>query len=69
MNLTRPQRVALHKVFLRKYPHSDDLRVRDRLDLYRKFRRTVKSYFGGDCVMVQFAGMWLGIEQDGHTHS
>jgi hypothetical protein len=24
---------------------------------------------GGGCLMVQWCGMWLGIEPDGHTHS
>lgn len=36
---------------------------------YRRFRKTVQPYFGGECVMVPYAGMWLGIEQDGYTHS
>lgn len=34
---------------------------------YLQFRRTVES--GWDCVMVQWSGMWLGIELDGYTHS
>ena len=34
---------------------------------YMQFRRTVQQ--GYDCLMVQWAGMWLGIEADGHTHS
>lgn len=34
---------------------------------YRAFRRTVQP--GPGCVMVPFAGMWLGIEPDGYTHS
>ena len=34
---------------------------------YRQFRRTVQS--GWDCAMVQWCGMWLGIELDGYTHS
>jgi len=36
---------------------------------YRRFRKTVIPYFGDTCIMVPYAGMWLGIEQDGHTHS
>lgn len=36
---------------------------------YRRFRKTVQPFFGGDCVMVPWAGMWLGIEKDGYTHS
>jgi len=34
---------------------------------YRQFRQTVQG--GWDCVMVQWCGMWLGIESDGYTHS
>ena len=34
---------------------------------YLHFRRTVKQ--GWDCLMVPWAGMWLGIERDGYTHS
>lgn len=36
---------------------------------YRRFRKKVQPYFGDTCVMVPFAGMWLGIETDGYTHS
>ena len=34
---------------------------------YLQFRRTVQH--GYDCVMVQWCGMWLGLETDGYTHS
>lgn len=34
---------------------------------YLQFRRTVVNGF--DCFMVQWCGMWLGIEADGYTHS
>lgn len=34
---------------------------------YLEFRRTVQR--GYDCIMVRWCGMWLGIEQDGYTHS
>lgn len=46
------------------------LRVYNRKDLgmsFLSFRRTAVQ--GYDCVMVQWCGMWLGIEQDGYTHS
>lgn len=36
---------------------------------WRKFRKTVQPFFGDSCVMVPYAGMWLGIETDGYTHS
>jgi hypothetical protein len=35
---------------------------------YRQFRKTVRFAYG-DCAMVHWCGMWLGIEQDGYTHS
>ena len=36
---------------------------------YLQFRRTVRPAFGLDCYMVEWSGMWLGIEPDGYTHS
>lgn len=37
---------------------------------YRAFRKAVFPYFDSSgCVMVQWSGMWLGIERDGYTHS
>ncbi len=33
------------------------------------FRRTVQHWRMLDCVAVHWCGMWLGIEQDGYTHS
>jgi hypothetical protein len=55
MTLTKPQRAAVKK-------------IADRMQRpYREVRRTVLPSPG--CVMVPFAGMWLGIEPDGNTHS
>lgn len=34
---------------------------------YRQFRRLVLPTY--DCLMVQWCGMWLGIEGDGYVHS
>jgi hypothetical protein len=37
---------------------------------WRRFRKTVTPYFDkSGCVMIQWRGMWLGIETDGYTHS
>jgi hypothetical protein len=60
MLITKAQRQALKRIYLRlEFPPS-----------YRAFRRTVEPTFCMDgCIMVQFAGMWLGIEVDGYTHS
>ena len=57
--INKAQRAALH----RKWVQSDQGMT------YLQFRRTVKPYFGGDCVMVPWCNMWLGIELDGYTHS
>ncbi len=37
---------------------------------WREFRKSVQASIPvGDYVMVYWAGMWLGIEKDGYTHS
>ena len=36
---------------------------------YKQFRKTVEPCVGLTCVMVEWCGMWLGIETDGYTHS
>mgnify|MGYP001240416727 CR=1 FL=1 len=71
MTTTRAQRVALFEVFRR-----------GRTDFaggshpaYRAFRRTCRyEWFsnrpdGSRTILVEWAGMLLGIEPDGHTHS
>ncbi len=84
VTLTRAQRVALKRVYDRVplYRHIDGpiADAFERVPLstvqrdpmqsaasYRQFRRTARMTF--DCLMVPWAGMWLGIETDGHTHS
>jgi hypothetical protein len=58
---TKAQRQALHQVWTRTiYDKPNPL-------TYREFRATVQP--GWDCIMVPWAGMWLGIESDGYTHS
>jgi len=59
MTINRAQRVALH----RKWMQNDNGMS------YRKFRRTIVPCIGGNFFMVQWSGMWLGIEDDGYTHS
>ena len=61
VNMTRQQRIALRKIHQRMQQTSTDAIS------YRALRRSVQP--GPGCVMVQFAGMWLGIEPDGYTHS
>jgi len=57
IKLTKAQREALYKVWLRSDSSTD----------YRAFRRTVQP--GPGCVMIHWRSMWLGIEPDGYTHS
>jgi hypothetical protein len=61
---TREQRLALKLV----YDRIEAARKPSQRRLpYRQFRKSVAA--GPDCIMVPFAGMWLGIEKDGYTHS
>lgn len=59
--ITKAQQRALRRVWLRtgwaRKPAS-----------YLAFRRSAFVAFG-DCVMVPWCGMLLGIEPDGHIHS
>jgi len=55
--LNKAQRGALH----RKWSQDSQGMT------YRQFRATVLP--GPGCAMVQWCGMWLGIESDGYTHS
>lgn len=55
--ITREQRLALKRIHAR----GADGRT------YRQLRRDV--HYGHDCLMLRWAGMWLGIERDGYTHS
>lgn len=54
---TREQREALKRIWMR----GTDERT------YKQLRRDVIG--GHDCLMLNWAGMWLGIERDGYTHS
>ena len=63
-SITRPQRHALYRVWLRTQEPHVPLAQRP---TYRAFRRTARPGF--DCLMVPYAGMHLGIEPDGYTHS
>lgn len=68
---TREQRVALARVYSRQHPLPEHpLNQRKWLEGYRAFRKAVRPSFDrSGCIMVHWAGMWLGIETDGYTHS
>lgn len=67
MVLTKQQRRALFLVYLR-----DVKRQVIPFTPYLQWRRAHKPeplLGGGGCAMIQWRGMWLGIETDGYTHS
>jgi hypothetical protein len=70
MNLRSSDYVWMHGDHEKLYHDSnkivEDFKLSTRLS-YIEFRRTVQK--GYDCLMVRLAGMWLGIEADGYTHS
>jgi hypothetical protein len=60
MCITREQRVALYRSFMRQ----------ERVATYRAFRRLAVPTIGCDgALAVPFCGFWLCIERDGYTHS
>ena len=69
MLLTKAQREALKRVYHRAVISYSYTPMRDGVHFmnYRRFRRAV--FPGPGCIMVPFAGMLLGIEPDGYTHS
>lgn len=76
--LTKAQRVALWHLFQRDFPSwvSPTRRHHSGMELgiikvptvqWRRFRKSAVAT--ADCVMIEWHGMWLGIEKDGYTHS
>jgi hypothetical protein len=65
--LNKAQQRALARVYSRCpiYARKDD----ETPLTYRQFRKTVQHSYSCDCAMVEWAGMMLGIETDGYTHS
>ena len=59
MRFTKLQSAAL----LRKWNQSDQGMT------FLAFRRSAYMANYDNCVMVQWCGMWLGIEADGYCHS
>lgn len=71
---TKAQRVALKRVFDRCALDQNANRAPMNYGYYgltvlsyRQFRKRVHS--GSGCIMVQWCGMWVGIEPDGYTHT
>lgn len=68
---TRKQLESLHEVWLRA-PSNIDRAGQTRNyytnETFLQFRRRARFAFG-DCLMVEWQGMWLGIETDGYCHS
>ncbi len=61
--LTRQQVEALKSVYDRRHDFWEKPKS------YLAFRRTVVVSNLQGCVMVPWCNMWLGIEEDGYTHS
>ena len=61
--LTKEQRKAVKRI----YDRGPDWFGKDYPVSYLAFRR--RLVHGFDCAMIPAAGMWLGIETDGYTHS
>lgn len=79
---TRAQREALFKVFKRDFPRWVSPTLRRQYNTaghcyeqlttvsslpFKRFRKRVQP--GPGCIMIEWSGMWLGIEPDGYTHS
>ena len=58
--LNKAQRLAIKRKFDQ---NSDGAKT------YREFRSRVSPSFQNEYVMLNWCGMWLGIERDGYTHS
>ena len=73
LKLTRPQRIALKRVYRRDQERLTETYaadVRPQYRTYREIRAALEPLIGGGgCVMLPWRGMWLGIEPDGYTHS
>ena len=67
ITLSKPQRLALKKLFDRQTENRRPEQSRCRT--YRQFRASVQPFIGGGCVLVEWCGMWVGIEPDGYTHT
>jgi hypothetical protein len=63
--LTRAQREALYRLYTRPAGGASRAGIRG----YRSFRRMAFADPLLGCVMIQHAGMYVGIEPDGYTHS
>ena len=59
MRITDAQKRAIKRIYGRQ-----DLGM-----TYLAFRRSVERACYSDCLMVEWCGMWLGIETDGYVHS
>lgn len=73
MKTTRKQREALALIVDRQLPRNQirtQREEREWLDAYRALRESAQPLFDkSGCIMIPWAGMWLGIETDGYTHS
>lgn len=65
--ITKAQQKAVLRLWKRDKQSAKE-RGRE-LKSYKQFRKTAHWSHTNDCLMIPFAGMWVGIEKDGYTHS
>ena len=58
IEMTEEQRVSVKRVYERSPDGSKTLDA---------FEARLEPF--GECLMIEWCGMWLGIEPDGHTHT
>ena len=63
MTTTRAQREAMGRLYMRTVTTVPPEKS------YLQWRHAVQHNGLMGCLMVQFCGMWCGIEKDGYTHS
>lgn len=64
MTLTKKQQQALKRLWRIQESESNY-----EGESYLSFRRRVEPGFGGEYVMIQSRGMWIGVELDGYAHT
>lgn len=67
--LGKPQQMALKRLYDRGPIYEKVGPGHERRITYREFRRHVIISHTMNCAMIEWSGMWVGIEPDGHTHT
>lgn len=62
--LTKAQKQGILKIYRRMQGDDEPTTL-----TYLQFRRKAQIVLRGECIMVPYARMWIGIERDGYAHS